>query len=119
MANCSPPCFSEDYLRAQLMRSTSDEAINSKSEDLEDDVDSIRSPFYKPRPPPLRYPLLSPQSPPSDSSSYQGSIPGSAPSDRQGESTFSLWYLSLNPRLVSGLTTARPGAAAATSTRPA
>ncbi|XP_059084757.1 uncharacterized protein LOC131881812 isoform X4 [Tigriopus californicus] len=71
---------SEDYLRAQLMRSTSDEAVNSKSEDLEDDVDSIRSPFYKPRTP-LRYPL-SPQSPPSDESSYQGSIPGSAPSDR-------------------------------------
>ena len=62
------------------MRSTSDEAINSKSDDLEDDVDSIRSPFYKPRTP-LRYPL-SPQSPPSDESSYQGSIPGSGPSDR-------------------------------------
>ena len=73
--------FSEEYLRAQLMRSASDEALGVKSDDLEDDVDSIRSPFYKPRTP-LRYPL-SPQSPPSDESSYQGSIgPGSAPSDR-------------------------------------
>ena len=73
--------FSEDYLRAQLMRSASDEGLGGlKSDDLEDDVDSIRSPFYKPRTP-LRYPL-SPQSPPSDESSYQGSIPGSAPSDR-------------------------------------
>merc|ERR1719412_424417 len=72
---------SEDYLRAQLMRSASDEGLGGlKSDDLEDDVDSIRSPFYKPRTP-LRYPL-SPQSPPSDESSYQGSIPGSAPSDR-------------------------------------
>ena len=72
---------SEEYLRAQLMRSASDEALGVKSDDLEDDVDSIRSPFYKPRTP-LRYPL-SPQSPPSDESSYQGSIgPGSAPSDR-------------------------------------
>jgi len=63
------------------MRSASDEALGVKSDDLEDDVDSIRSPFYKPRTP-LRYPL-SPQSPPSDESSYQGSIgPGSAPSDR-------------------------------------
>ena len=63
------------------MRSASDEGLGGlKSDDLEDDVDSIRSPFYKPRTP-LRYPL-SPQSPPSDESSYQGSIPGSAPSDR-------------------------------------
>ena len=79
------------------MRSTSDEAINSKSEDLDDD--SLRSPYYKQRPHrggshhphgmapsasstgvSLRYPL-SPQSP-SDESSYQGSIPGSGPSDR-------------------------------------
>ena len=63
--------FSEDYLRAQLMRSTSDEAVNSKSEDLDADVDSIRgggggggkggagSPglYHKPRP--LRFPALS------------------------------------------------------------
>ena len=63
------------------MRSASDEGLGGlKSDDLEDDVDSIRSPFYKPRTP-LRYPL-SPQSPPSDESSYQGSIPGSGPSDR-------------------------------------
>jgi len=61
--------FSEEYLRAKLMRSASDEALGIKSDDLEDDVDSIRSPFYKPRTP-LRYPL-SPQSPPSDESSYQ------------------------------------------------
>ena len=95
-------CCSEDYLRAQLMRSTSDEAINSKS-DVDLDDDSIRSPFRGgggggggreaagprggPPPPPSHvvprgYPLLSPQSPPSDSSSYQGSMPGSAPSDR-------------------------------------
>ena len=61
------------------MRSTSDEeALNSKEQDLEDDLDSIRSPFYKPRTP-LRYPL-SPQSPPSDESSYQGS--SAAHSDR-------------------------------------
>ena len=85
------------------MRSTSDEAINSKS-DVDLDDDSIRSPFrggpappghgggrggHPPPPPhppgphvPRGYPLLSPQSPPSDSSSYQGSMPGSAPSDR-------------------------------------
>ena len=87
------------------MRSTSDEAINSKS-DVDLDDDSIRSPFrggpappgargghhghpVHPHPPghpsshhPRGYPLLSPQSPPSDSSSYQGSMPGSAPSDR-------------------------------------
>ena len=78
------------------MRSTSDEAINSKS-DVDLDDDSIRSPFRggpappgarggPPPPPPSHlprgYPLLSPQSPPSDSSSYQGSMPGSAPSDR-------------------------------------
>ena len=95
------------------MRSTSDEAINSKS-DVDLDDDSIRSPFRGghaappggghgggggargghppgPHPPggggphggvPRGYPLLSPQSPPSDSSSYQGSMPGSAPSDR-------------------------------------
>ena len=64
------------------MRSASDEGLDVglKSDDLEDDVDSIRSPFYKPRTP-LRYPM-SPQSPPSDESSYQGSIPGSGPSDR-------------------------------------
>ena len=31
------------------MRSTSDEAVHSKSDDLDDDVDSIRSPFYKSR----------------------------------------------------------------------
>ena len=46
--------YSEDYLRAQLMRSASDEGLDVgglKSDDLEDDVDSIRSPFYKPRTP--------------------------------------------------------------------
>ena len=90
---------SEDFLRAQLMRSTSDEAINSKS-DVDLDDDSLRSPFRggtvppgargghphppHPHPPshahvPRGYPLLSPQSPPSDSSSYQGS---EVPSDR-------------------------------------
>lgn len=86
------------------MRSTSDEAIHSKSEG-DPDEDSIRSPYYKPKKSSgggaggasggagggaggnsvqgaMRYPL-SPQSPPSDESSYQGSIPGSAaPSDR-------------------------------------
>ena len=39
------------------MRSASDEGLDVgglKSDDLEDDVDSIRSPFYKPRTP-LRY----------------------------------------------------------------
>jgi len=51
------------------MRSASDEALDIKSDDLGDDVDSIRSPFYKPRIT-LRYPV-SPQTPPSDESSYQ------------------------------------------------
>jgi hypothetical protein len=74
--------FSEDYLRSQLMRSASDEALGPKSDDLEDDVDSLRSPFYKPRTSHRGYPLESPQSPPSEDSSYQGSIPGSGPSDR-------------------------------------
>ena len=65
------------------MRSASDEALGLKSDDLEDDVDSLRSPFYKPRASHLRgYPLESPQSPHSEDSSYQGSIPGSGPSDR-------------------------------------
>jgi len=74
---------SEDFLRSQLMRSASDEALGLKSDDLEDDVDSLRSPFYKPRSSHLRgYPLESPQSPHSEDSSYQGSIPGSGPSDR-------------------------------------
>merc|ERR1719510_1434435 len=74
---------SEDFLRSQLMRSASDEALGLKSDDLEDDVDSLRSPFYKPRASHLRgYPLESPQSPHSEDSSYQGSIPGSGPSDR-------------------------------------
>ncbi len=53
-----------------------------KSDDLEDDVDSLRSPFYKPRTSLRGYPLESPQSPHSEDSSYQGSIPGSGPSDR-------------------------------------
>ena len=74
--------FSEDFLRSQLMRSASDEALCLKSDDLEDDVDSLRSPFYKPRTSLRGYPLESPQSPPSEDSSYQGSIPGSGPSDR-------------------------------------
>ena len=74
--------FSEDFLRSQLMRSASDEALGLKSDDLEDDVDSLRSPFYKPRASLRGYPLESPQSPPSEDSSYQGSIPGSGPSDR-------------------------------------
>ena len=73
---------SEDFLRSQLMRSASDEALCLKSDDLEDDVDSLRSPFYKPRTSLRGYPLESPQSPPSEDSSYQGSIPGSGPSDR-------------------------------------
>lgn len=73
---------SEDFLRSQLMRSASDEALGLKSDDLEDDVDSLRSPFYKPRASLRGYPLESPQSPPSEDSSYQGSIPGSGPSDR-------------------------------------
>lgn len=73
---------SEDFLRSQLMRSASDEALGLKSDDLEDDVDSLRSPFYKPRTSLRGYPLESPQSPPSEDSSYQGSIPGSGPSDR-------------------------------------
>ena len=64
------------------MRSASDEALGLKSDDLEDDVDSLRSPFYKPRTSLRGYPLESPQSPPSEDSSYQGSIPGSGPSDR-------------------------------------
>ena len=64
------------------MRSASDEALCLKSDDLEDDVDSLRSPFYKPRTSLRGYPLESPQSPPSEDSSYQGSIPGSGPSDR-------------------------------------
>jgi hypothetical protein len=64
------------------MRSASDEALGVKSDDLEDDVDSLRSPFYKPRTSLRGYPLESPQSPPSEDSSYQGSIPGSGPSDR-------------------------------------
>jgi hypothetical protein len=64
------------------MRSASDEALGLKSDDLEDDVDSLRSPFYKPRASLRGYPLESPQSPPSEDSSYQGSIPGSGPSDR-------------------------------------
>lgn len=73
---------SEDFLRSQLMRSASDEALGLKSDDLEDDVDSLRSPYYKPRTSIRGYPLESPQSPPSEDSSYQGSIPGSGPSDR-------------------------------------
>ncbi len=64
------------------MRSASDEALGVKSDDLEDDVDSLRSPFYKPRTSLRGYPLESPQSPHSEDSSYQGSIPGSGPSDR-------------------------------------
>ena len=64
------------------MRSASDEALGLKSDDLEDDVDSLRSPFYKPRSSHRGYALESPQSPHSEDSSYQGSIPGSGPSDR-------------------------------------
>jgi len=95
--------LSEDYLRAQLMRSTSDEAVHSKSEEdnlAEDDNENGNAgggargganassvgrggrpsspPLYKPRP--LRFPAppaaaLSPQSAPSDEeSSYQVSF---------------------------------------------
>ena len=45
------------------MRSASDEALGLKSDDLEDDVDSLRSPFYKPRTSLRGYPLESPRAP--------------------------------------------------------
>merc|ERR1719510_2865487 len=72
---------SEDFLRSQLMRSASDEALGLKSDDLEDDVDSLRSPFYKPRTSLRGYPLESPQSPPSEDSSYPLESPQSPPSE--------------------------------------